>query len=434
MIDRVCNVMNHMSRMIISALILFLSGCAAVRPVVETEQTSLQYVQGTVQKVSGNEIVLSLKLPEFKKTSELPINEIARQIIQKSLFFEGLKTEVNGIPAVIKEVRGNIITAVLEKAQFFSVGTTLRLQIPKKTIAVTDFEVIRGREKEAGRVTLEGLTSALIDSGHFTVVERTKLKTIMDELQLSLSGLTKETPEKVLGKLFMADLILTGTLAEISGVWEINLRLVNVRTGQATAAISMTTPLFKPTELRDASAFNEDFETDAVNSSWAIGQRAKGVFFVKPDAAQGAENTKQSLRMDFNFQKGLSEEIFARMENMKKRDLSLFSGIEFYAKSDMEITGQFRLLISDRENPNMIDAWIAGFPIGTDWKIIKISFEQLSIGRGWIKEGASKFGAKPGKQILDLSRVESVSIGAHKQHNPTVKGTMWIDKVRFYRE
>ena len=93
-------------------------------------------------------------------------------------------------------MRGSVVTVTLEKPQPYTVGAVLKLKIPKKIIAIVDFEVIRGREKEAGRVTLEGLTSTLIDSGHFTVVERSKLKTIMDELQLSLSGVTKETPEK----------------------------------------------------------------------------------------------------------------------------------------------------------------------------------------------------------------------------------------------
>lgn len=422
---------------VLTAIIIF-TGCAAVKPgsdVEQKEQVSLlQYLDGTVQRVSGNEIAISLKLPEFKKGSELPINEIAQQVIQKSLFLEGIKTDINGIPAVIKEVRGNVITVALEKAPVFSSGAAVKLQIPKKIIAITDFEVIKGREKEAGRVTLEGLTSMLIDSGHFTVVERSKLKTIMDELQLSLSGLTKETPEKVLGKLFMADIILTGTLAEISGTWDINLRLVNVRTGQAMAAISMQTPLFKPSELRDASAFNEDFEGDILNHSWQIGHRAKGAFFVRLDTALGAENTKQSLRMDFNFKEGERDDLFANMQNMKKRDLSLFSGIEFYAKSDTQITCHLRILMSDRDNPNTIDAWIANFLIGNEWKKIRIPFEQLAIGRGWVKEGAAKFGAKPGKQILDPSRVESISIGVQKQFNPPVKGTLWIDKVMFYKE
>ncbi len=412
--------------------IIFLSACTVVKPLEQPGPVSLQYIEGTVQSISANEIILSLKLPEFKPTPDIPISEIAHQVIQKSLFLEGIKTEINSMPAVIKEVRGNAITAVLERPNAFALGASVRLPIPKKTIAVVDFEVIRGREKEAGRVTLEGLTSALIDSGHFTVVERSKLKTIINELELSLSGLTKEPPEKVMGKLLTADLILTGTLAEVGGTWDINLRLVNVRTGQAMAAIAMRTPLFKPTELRDASAMNEDFEGDVVNPSWQIGYKGKGVYFVKLDTTQGAENSRHSLKMDFDLTKTTGE-ILAKIANNKKRDLLFFSGIEFYAKAETMVTGHFRLLISDRDDPNMIDSWTAVFEIGTEWRKIKIPFEQLTIGRAWIRDRI-KEGLKPGKQIFDLSRVESVSIGVWSGHNPPVKGTMWIDKVRFYRE
>ena len=70
----------------------------------------------------------------------------------------------------------------------------------------------------------------------------------MNELQLSLAGLTKESPDSVLGKLIMADLILTGTLADLSGTWDVNLRLVNVRTGHAMSSISKKIPMIKPLE------------------------------------------------------------------------------------------------------------------------------------------------------------------------------------------
>ncbi len=422
-----------MRRICVILSFIFISACAPVKPVEQPEQAGVQFIEGTVQAVSGNEAAISLKLPEFKKTPDIPISEIAQQVVQKSLFLEGIKTDINGMSAVIKEVRGSNITVVFEKPQAYPAGTVLKLTIPRKVIAVTDFEVIRGREKEAGRVTIEGLTSALIDSGHFTVVERTKLKTIMDELQLSLSGLAKEPPEKIIGRLLTADIILTGTLAEIGGVWDINLRLVNVRTGHAMAAIAMRTPLFKPAELRDASALNEDFEGDTVNPSWQIGYKGRGVFLVRMDAATGAENSKHSLKIDFDLSKA-GRNIFANAENRSKRDLSLFSGIEFYVKADVPLTGHLALFTSERENPNIIDAWVGNFEIGASWKPIRIPFERLTIGRGWIKEGAERYGAKPGKQILDLSRVESVRIGVHSGNNPPIKGTMWIDKVRFYRE
>lgn len=413
--------------------IIFLSACAEVKPLEQPASVSLQYIEGTVQSVSANEAVLSLKLPAFKPTPDIPISEIAQQVVQKSLFLEGIKTEINGIPAVIKEVRGNDITAVFEKPQAFAVGTTLKLQVPKKIIAIVDFEVIRGREKEAGRVTLEGLTSALIDSGHFIVVERTKLKPIMNELELSLSGLTNEPPEKIIGKLFTADLILTGTLAEISGVWDINLRLVNVRTGQAMAAIAMRTPLFKPAEVRDAGPMNEDFEGDVVDPAWLIGYYSGGAYQLKLDPTQGALNSKRSFRIDFDLSMG-PRGIFAHAENRKKRDISSFSGIEFYVKSEPSVTGHLVILMSDRKDPNMIDAWSSDFETGSEWKMMKIPFEHLRVGRHWIKVAAVKYGVKPGEQIMDLSRTEVIWIGVFKPQNLPIKGTMWIDNIRFYRE
>ena len=92
--------------------IIFLSACAVVKPLEQPGPVSLQYIEGTVQSISANEIILSLKLPEFKPTPDIPISEIAHQVIQKSLFLEGIKTEINNIPAVIKEMRGNAIIAL----------------------------------------------------------------------------------------------------------------------------------------------------------------------------------------------------------------------------------------------------------------------------------------------------------------------------------
>ena len=423
----------------ILTLLFWLIWCSCVgtrQPERAAEPGGCLSIDSIVQSMAGNELVLSLNLPELPKTADTPINDIAQQIIQKSLFLEGISTDINGLPAVIKEVRGNTVQLRLDKPQPFAVGTPLKLKIPKKTIALVDFDVIKGNMKEAGAVTLEGLTTALIDSGHFVVIERAKLKTIMNELRLSLSGLTREAPDKAIGKLLLADLILTGTLADMGGgIWDINLRLLDVRTGQAMAAIGLKTPMFKPSELRDAGDMNEDFEGKTLNPSWSIGDKKHGAFSVKLDPTQGAGQSKRSLGMDFNFlELRGKEDVLARMETMKKRDLSLYSGIEFYVKANPQVTGHFRILVSEANDPNTMDAWIASFTVTPDWSLQRIPFDQLVIGRGWVKDGAKGYGAKPGKQILDLSHVEAVSIGAYSKHNPPLKGSMWIDNVRFYTD
>ena len=418
---------------IITIIVAFLfCSCAAMQTSEKTETPKKLYVEATVQNISGDEIVLMLHLPEFKKSADPFIGEIAQQVIRKGLFIEELTTEIEGTSVVVKEVHGNIVKVLLKKPMSYPVGSTVNLKIPQKTIAIVDFEVIRGKQKEAGRVTLEKLTSALIDSGHFNVVERAKLKTIIDELKLGMTGLMSKSSMDKVGQLQMADLILTGTLAEMRGKWDINLRLLNVKTGQAVAAITMQTKLFRPSEMRDSGPLNADFESDVVDPSWNTGYKRRGGFRVGLATAEGAGDSRHSLELQFNF-KERSDMVFARAENREKRDLYLYSGVEFYVKSTRLLTGTFWIATSNPDDPNSMDAWTGNFDTDTQWKKVRIPFDSLTIGRRWIKKGAEKYGAKYGDQVLRLDRVEIVSIGLPSLNNPPVKGKMWIDKISFYQ-
>jgi hypothetical protein len=200
------------------------------------------------------------------------------------------------------------------------------------------------------------------------------------------------------------------------------------------AAIAVRTPLFKPQELRDAGPMEENFEEDSVNPAWMTGYRKNGIYNVSLDTLQGAEGTKHSLKMTFDFSRTMGDAVFASMENRKKRDLSLFSGIEFFIKTDRSLTGSFNLWTSMPDDPNRIDSWTSRFDISTDWKRIRIPFDSLTVGRRWIKQGAAKAGAKPGDQVLRLERVEATRIGVDSEFNPPVAGNVWLDKIRFYAD
>jgi hypothetical protein len=244
----------------------------------------------------------------------------------------------------------------------------------------------------------------------------------------------------------MADLILTGTLADMGDKWDINVRLVNVRTGQAMAAIAMRTALFKPTELRDAGPMNEDFKEDTLDASWRLGFREKNLFdaygggwdvgtfcnFIL-DTTQGAEDAMHSLKIDYDFIKA-QDWTGCGAFSRKKRDLTLYNGIEFYAKATKPITGMVTLLISHPDDLKMADSWIINYRIGTDWKKVRIPFSSFSTSLGWKKFRAFKYGLKPGDEILRLNRIESLSIGVESSNNPPgSKGSMWVDRVRFYK-
>jgi hypothetical protein len=309
----------------------------------------------------------------------------------------------------------------------------VKLEIPKKRIAIVDFTVIRGGLKEAGAILMEQLSSSLIESRHYIVVERSKLSTIMEEMKLLQSGLTETIPEEMRPRLMFADLILTGTLAEIGDKYDINLRLLNVRTGQAVAAINVSAPLFKPVEMRDSSNWSENFEGTLTDHSWVIGPRGKGGF-VKIDGNTGAENSKKSLKMDYTFDLNKKGQSCLLMRNNKKRDLSLFKGIEFYVKGTHPITGFLNLDISDRDDPAVRNRWLTRYEITDNWQLVRIPFDQFSYLRSEFL--IKREGYKPGKQILDMSHVETVIFGTcnYFVSEETKKGAIWIDNIRFYKQ
>ena len=105
------------------------------------------------------------------------------------------------------------------------------------------------------------------------------------------------------GQLLIADLILTGALTDMGDEWDINLRILNVRTGQALSAVSMRDRLFKPTELRDTGPFVETFEGSRFDPSWIVRAEAKGAK-KKQDATSGDQVMRLSRVEGIQFRIG----------------------------------------------------------------------------------------------------------------------------------
>ena len=123
------------------------------------------------------------------------------------------------------------------------------------------------------------------------------------------------------------------------------------------------------------------------------------------------------------------------MDNRKKRDLSLYDGIEFYARATEGLHVTAMVITSLPEDPNRIDAWTGSFEVDRAWEKIRIPFAHMRVSRQWIKVGAAAmYGAKPGDQVMRLERVEGFQIGIHQLQNGDVKGSLWIDKIRFYND
>jgi TolB-like protein len=81
----------------------------------------------------------------------------------------------------------------------------------------------------------EGLTTRFVRQGKAIILERALTQDILQELKFSESGAVDRTTANRVGRLLGADILVTGTIVEL-GDLELNVRMINVQTGQVLAA------------------------------------------------------------------------------------------------------------------------------------------------------------------------------------------------------
>lgn len=413
-------------------LLLIVAGCTQPwkkgRREMQPEVRSFRYVEGTADSIVGNEVTIRFTLPIID-TSTLPFtNRVTQKVINKSFLLENGETRIANQTAKVVEIRGDLLAAQFEEPPTLNVGDVVKIFVPKKIMAITDFEVIRGHDKSVGTLSMESLTTAMVNSGQFNVVERYKLKTLLDELKIGMTGLSDPKKAKQLGELLQADLILTGTFANLGSYWNVNLRLINVSTGLIVVAFEEKA-LFseiKPDAVRDIENINASFEDRFNAHNFVPGettQRNGAYRKVFIDKSDGANHTSASICMEYR----LSDRGGAVLWNQKARDLSLFSGVSFYAKADHELYAAFFLRDSNTDDSNKVDLWRKIFPVETSWREYRINFSDL----GRSVENAKRNPEADG--ILLLDRIESLFFAVGTWHNPPrSKGKLCVDEIYFF--
>lgn len=393
------------------------------RPIIQT----FKFINGTVTSTDGKSANIKIILPELE-TSNLPFtNRITQKIINKSFLLENTETTVNNKKAKIYKIYGDTLSIIFEQPPELSAGDSVKIYIPKKIIAISDFEVIRGKDKSIGVLSMESLVTSMVNSGQFNIVERQKLKAVLKELEIGLTGLTDSGKVKKVGELLQADMILTGTFANLGSYWNVNLRLVNVSTGLIVAAFEEKA-LFsdiKPNAVRDISNINENFEGE-VKRGWLIfsTKRWGATQSIKITKETGAVGTSSSIMTKFRLDNRPS---FTRIVNLRNRDLSLFSGIEFYAKSDVELNTHFSMRDENRNNWKIKDHWFTTIQTSSEWKKYRINFYEMSLSQIFEKKHPG------GDGVLSLDLITGFGFGVSTMHNPvSTSGTLWIDEVKFY--
>jgi len=107
----------------------------------------------------------------------------------------------------------------------------------KAKIAVLDFQQNGPFESsDVGKIVAEWFTTALVETGRFDIIERRLLQQLLEEQKMGQSGLIDPTSATKLGKVLGVATVVSGTVQNYDGNYEINARLINVESGSIIVA------------------------------------------------------------------------------------------------------------------------------------------------------------------------------------------------------
>ncbi len=130
-------------------------------------------------------------------------------------------------------------------------------EFTKIKIAVLDFEQKGKYESEdIGKMVAEWLTTRLVETGRFDIVERRLLNKVLAEQSIGSSGLVDPSSASQLGRVLGVKTVVTGSVSNYGGVIDINARLISVETASIRAAESASTE--SPKDLRKVVALISD--------------------------------------------------------------------------------------------------------------------------------------------------------------------------------
>ncbi len=422
--------MRSIGLLVIGIAVLFLGGCGPSSPGIspwakEKKVYGFSFIDGEVVESFGNKVIVKIDNKDIVVGDSYE-DKLTNKIIKRSLFITGLKTNIGKTKAVVSDVRGEQVTFDVTDGVFVS-GQEVKIFLPKKTIAVMDFSLSGMANKDIEKFAMEDMTTKLVQSGQYIVVEREKLDSILKEQELADSGLLDEGSATKIGKLVAADVILTGSFAKQGGSWKVNLRLVDVETGIIISAINdrISADEFRPKQSKDSSNITEDFEDDKLSKGWLITpinkKGAKSASMI--DTTTSANGTKGSLKVDFSLKKDKS---VVAIVNKRFRDLSKYRGIRFYAKAS-EYTNLAVNVHDQNYDGAEVNRWNTLVSLRTEWKEYVIPFDELSLAKNHARNNPG------GDGVFDLDNIESIVLavaGKANIKNKTI--SFWIDEIKLY--
>ena len=120
----------------------------------------------------------------------------------------------------------------------------------RKKVAVVDFTDLQGNVTELGRFLAEELSGTMAEDAHgFRVVDRTHLKTILQEHKLASTGLIDPQTARQLGRITGVDTLVTGTITSAFGESvRVSAKALDVETAEIIAQARADIPKTKAIE------------------------------------------------------------------------------------------------------------------------------------------------------------------------------------------
>ncbi|MBE3063501.1 MAG: hypothetical protein IMZ69_00595 [Spirochaetes bacterium] len=108
---------------------------------------------------------------------------------------------------------------------------------PKPILSILDLRT-SGVSKADADVLLDYLSSHLVESGAYTIIDRSQRETVLKEIELSQSDCTDEACQLRIGKLLSANRIIIGSVGKLDQIYLLTLKMIEVETGRLLKAVS----------------------------------------------------------------------------------------------------------------------------------------------------------------------------------------------------
>jgi TolB-like protein len=145
----------------------------------------------------------------------------------------------------------------------------------KHNIAVVDFTDLEGNVTKLGRFIAEELSVALLNTGpEFEVVDRTQLKVLMREHQLSASGIIDPATARKLGKVAGVEALITGTITPFGESVRLSVKILDTNTAKLVGAKSCDIPKTNAIEELLSQEIHAGGSTQASTSPKRVSRQA----------------------------------------------------------------------------------------------------------------------------------------------------------------